>query len=613
MRRSIKEKTNEEIQLLGILEYIRDNPKPTTLPPALRQKVADRLSIPEASIPSDDFFLSDFMQHALAELMSRALGTKGSHKPLTGFVIIQLRYFDFLHRGCSINKALDAFEDPHVEESVFELLHKHSLMTDKKMTISSPEMLHLSWLKSSSPKTAGRYAESAMKSVISLLGDCLSELFELTFSTSQPVSTVATKKSDDAIDLPTLINKYTMATCSLSSSAYGIQIPIDECIGRSVHAKRESHAVSSEHLPNYLANGIGTIAGLPGSGRSALLQSIVLLGNQNNLYGCYYFVFSLKTFLERIKQGYSLPQFIVAELINGMSCSDEQRLQLVANVDELIAARRWVLLADDLERLDWTSQEMVIAKLASATSVYFTVTPWVVNDIHELMRRNQYTGDFVILSLDDIDAQAREAIARVAAKYMCIPYVDGSIEAAFAPFNEIEGTTTLGVLTALKTMTVPADAKHLYFGYLLMQEILQRSGYPGLSLPRHPDNLDAATILLLRIARAAREQLKSSDPGQTSDHVRNTRCPTVHFGGAVADLFSDPIQQLLDTRVFMHRRYQITAQFIFPAVEELLMTLDGYYFGYPTSVFDFLFPGSKSLVIQRARQSIAYVPQLLGF
>jgi hypothetical protein len=272
-----------------------------------------------------------------------------------------------------------------------------------------------------------------------------------------------------------------------------------------------------------------------------------------------------------------------------------------------------VLLADDLEHLDWTSQELVIAKLASAISVYFTVTPWVVNDIHELMQRNQYTGDFVILSLDDIDAHAREAIARVAAKYMRIPYVDGSVESEFDPCNTIEGKTALGVLTVLRTMTVPGDTKHLNFGYLFLQEILQRSGYPGLSLPRHPDNLDAARILLLRIARAAREQLKSSDPGQTSDYVRNTGCTTLRFGGVVADLFSDPIQQLLDMRVFMHRRYQTTAGFIFPAVEELLMTLDSYYFGYPTSFFDFLLPGNKSPVLQRVRQSMAYVPQLLGF
>ncbi|RPJ51033.1 MAG: NACHT domain-containing protein [Methanobacteriota archaeon] len=613
MRRSTKAKTNEEIQLLGILEYIRDTPKPTALPLALRQKIADRLSIPDVSILPDDFFLSDFMEHALAELMSRALGTKGSSKALTGFVIIQLRYFDFLHRGCSINKALDAFEDPHVEESVFELLCMHSLMTGRKVNISGPEMLHLPWLKSASPKTAGRYAESAMKSMISFLGDCLSDLFDLISSTPVPVSTVAIKKNDDAVDLSTLISKYTLATCSLSPAAYGIQIPISECAGRSVHAKGEPHAVRSENLPNCLANGTGTIAGLPGSGRSTLLQSIALLGNQKNLYACYYFVFSLRTFLERLKEGYSLSQFIITELISGISCSDEQRLQLVANVEEFIAARRCVLLADDLDRLDWTSQELVIAKLAGAPSVYFTVTPWLVDDVHELMRRNQYAGNFLMLSLDDLDAPAREAIARIAAKYMCIPYVDGSIEAAFAPYNTVEGTNALGVLTALKTMTISSDTRHLYFGYIFLQEILQRSGHPGLKLPQGPDDLDQATILLLRIARAAREQLKFSDPCQTSDHVRNSTCTMVHFGGAVAGLFSDPIQQLLDIRVFMHRRRQTTAQFIFPAVEELLMTLDSYYFGYPTSFLDFLFPGRKSPVIERVQQSTAHVPRLSGF
>jgi hypothetical protein len=613
MRKSTKEKTNQEIQLLSILEYIRDNPKPTVLPPALLQKLLKHLSISDASIPSDDFFLSDFMQHALADLISRAFGTTSINKALTGFLIIQLRYFDFLHRGCSINKALDAFEDPHVEEAVLELLRRHSIITGREVPITCHELLHLTWLKSCSPKTAGRYAESAMKSIISLLGEFLSDLFELISSTPEPVSTVAVKKSDDAPDLRTLIDKYTMATCSVSPSAYGIQIPITECVGRSVHARREPHAIRSEHLPNYLANGIGTIAGLPGSGRSVLLQSIALLGNQKNIYACYYFVFSLRTFLERITQGYSLSQFIVAELITGMPCSDEQRLELVANVDELIAARRWVLLADDLERLNSTSQELVIAKLASATSVYFTVAPWVADDIHELMRRYQYTGNFMMLRLDDVDAQTREAMARIAAKYMQIPYVDDSIDSEFDPNHGIEATTALGVLAALRTITVPSETKHLYFGYLFLQEMLQRSGHPGLSLPRHPDNLDAATILLLDIARAVREQLKSSDPGQTSDHVRNTRCTMVHFGGAVAGLFSDPIEQLLDTRVLMHRRYQTTAQFIFPAVGELLMTLDSYYFGYPTSFLDFLLPGSKSPAIQRMRQSMAHVPQLLGY
>lgn len=50
-----------------------------------------------------------------------------------------------------------------------------------------------------------------------------------------------------------------------------------------------------------------------------------------------------------------------------MSCGDEQRLQLRAQVEELLAERRCVMLADDLECLDVETQELFIAKLTSVT------------------------------------------------------------------------------------------------------------------------------------------------------------------------------------------------------------------------------------------------------
>jgi hypothetical protein len=222
-------------------------------------------------------------------------------------------------------------------------------------------------------------------------------------------------------------------------------------------------------------------------------------------------------------------------------------------------------------------------------------------------------GDIVALGLDDVDSQTREAIARVAAKYMDIQYMDGSIEAEFDFWNATEGTIALGVLAALKTMPMPGDTKRLHFGYLLFREILQRSGYPDLHLPQRTDDLDEVTIWLLRAGRAAREELRYSDPRQIYDLVRNTRCTVLLYGDSLADLLGDPIQQLRRLRVIMHRRYQPTAQLIYPTVEELLMTLDCFYFGYTTSVFDFLLPGNKSPLIQRVRQSIDHVPQLLGF
>ena len=50
-----------------------------------------------------------------------------------------------------------------------------------------------------------------------------------------------------------------------------------------------------------------------------------------------------------------------------MSCGDEQRLQLRAQVEELLAERRCVMLADDLEGLDVETQELFIAKLTGVT------------------------------------------------------------------------------------------------------------------------------------------------------------------------------------------------------------------------------------------------------
>jgi hypothetical protein len=111
--------------------------------------------------------------------------------------------------------------------------------------------------------------------------------------------------------------------------------------------------------------------------------------------------------------------------------------------------------------------------------------------------------------------------------------------------------------------------------------------------------------------RAAKEERKRYEPCQLYDQARKTRQTVPLYGDSLVDLLGDPIQQLLTMQVMMHWRYQPTVQFIFPAVEELLMTLDCSYFGYTKSVFDFLFPGSKSPVIQRVRESIHFVPQLL--
>jgi hypothetical protein len=102
-------------------------------------------------------------------------------------------------------------------------------------------------------------------------------------------------------------------------------------------------------------------------------------------------------------------------------------------------------------------------------------------------------------------------------------------------------------------------------------------------------------------------------PCELYNPVRNARQTVPLYRESLPDLLGEPLQKLLAMRAIVHWPYQVSVEFVFPAVEELLMTLDGYYFGCPTSILDFLLPGGKSPILQRVRQSIAYIPQLLGF
>jgi hypothetical protein len=102
-------------------------------------------------------------------------------------------------------------------------------------------------------------------------------------------------------------------------------------------------------------------------------------------------------------------------------------------------------------------------------------------------------------------------------------------------------------------------------------------------------------------------------PCELYDPVRNARQTVPLYRESLPDLLGEPLQKLLDMRLMTHWPYQPSVQFIYPIIEELLMTLDCYYFGYATSILDFLFPGRKSPVIQRVQQSTAHVPRLFGF
>lgn len=77
------------------------------------------------------------------------------------------------------------------------------------------------------------------------------------------------------------------------------------------------------------------------------------------------------------------------------------------------------------------------------------------------------------------------------------------------------------------------------------------------------------------------------------------------------ELWGDHGEDVINLQIFKRLRYTAAIQVIFPSIEDLLMTLDCYYFGgCSRSYLDILLPGSRGPLIQRIRNSVGIVPVL---
>jgi len=567
-------KSKDESPLATVLEFVRDPPEPIAVPAEIWKRLAAKLMPTSAEIQLDGLYLFDLLQIVAISLIYRFLRTPTDETRLRGLIVIYLQYLDPMHRGASVAKAFSAFNDLAVAEGLFRLLHDHSCTLGEPLGIQKGEMAgRLARLAATHKRTAERHVQPAKAVLCNVLGESLQELYALVSSAPAPVLEAET---DDAIDVAALIEQYTLSKFSLAPSAYGVKIPIPECISRSLHIKGEPYAIESKYLANHLAGRCGTVSGLPGSGRSTLMRFVASHGNQGNINGCCFFYFSTKAYLDFAKQGYTCSQYIVSQLLGDEQPEREYQSRLVAQVDDLNRRHRLILLADDLECLDGGSRKLVVSKLAPATAIYFSITPWLADAVQDEMRRCDYKGNLISLILDGLDLAGRESIAALAAKYKGVRYVEGSLSDHFDDWNAEEGTIALGVIAALQAGSVKPGTKHLQFGYCLLCEFLRRDGYARIHLPEKADELDVAIARLIRTGKVAREQIMLYESNYLFRPDADTRMTVSVYLEALRDLLGDPIEDLLQLRIFRLLRYAPTFQFVYPSIEELLMTLDCY-------------------------------------
>jgi hypothetical protein len=605
-------KSKDELQLETLLTFVRDHPGTVAVPLMIWRKMIDKFLPRGQDIQAEERSLFDLIQTVTLSLIHRILEAPTEETKLRGLFITYLQYLDPMYRGSSVAKAFSAFSDPAVAEDVSGLLQAHCREFGGCSVHKRDIVERLERLAATHKRTAERHIQPARMLLINVLGEHLQDLFDLISSATVPA--VQVEMGDRLPDLSTLIEQYTVSRCSLAPIAYGIRLSISECVDRLVHIQGERFAIESRHLANHLAGCRGTLAGLPGSGRSTLLRFVAFHGNQEGIHGCRFFYFSARDYLDFAKQGYACCQYIAWQLCETSQLGREHCASLTTEVEELNRVRRLILLVDDVEHLDDISRELVLSKLASATSIFFSVTPRLADVVCDELARRNYNGTLVRLQLDELDPAGGEAVARLAAHHSGMKYVDGSISGFFDDGNAEEGSIPMGIMAAVQTGSAEPATRRLRFGYALFCEFLRRDGYAPIHLPRQADSLDPAMARIIRAGRLAREEILLHEPDDLFPIGAASRMTMSLDLRRLQELWGDHGEDVVHLQIFRRLRYAAAIQVIFPSIEELLMTLDCFYYGgCSKSYLDILLPGSRGPIIQRIRNSVGLVRALFDW
>lgn len=604
--------SKDEKQLETLLAFVRDHPGTVAVPPPIWRKLIDKFLPHGQDIQAEERSLFDLIQTVTLSLIHRILEAPTEEIKLRGLFITYLQYLDPMYRGSSVAKAFSAFSDPAVAEDISSLLRAHCRQFGGCSIHKRDIAGRLERLAATHKRTAERHVQPARMLLINVLGEHLQDLSNLISSSTVPAIQVET--GDHVPDLSTLLERYTVSRCSLAPEAYGIRLPISECADRSVRIQGERFAIESRHLANHLIGHHGTLAGLPGSGRSTLLRFVAFHGNQEGIHGCRFFYFSARDYLDFAKQGYACCHYIAWQLCEISQLGPEHCASLATGLEELNRERRLVLLVDDVECLDDVSRELVLSKLASAGSIFFAATPHLVDVIHHEMVRRNYDGTLVRLQLDGLDPVGREAVARCAAHHSGMKDVDGSISGFFDDGNAEEGSIPLGIMAAVQCLSAEPAMRHLQFGHALLCEYLRRDGYAPMHLPRQADSLDTAMARIIRAGRLAREEILLHEPDALFPMGTASRMTMSLDLKRLQELWGDHGEDVVQLQIFRRFRYTAAIQVIFPSIEELLMTLDCFYYGgCSKSYLDILLPGSRGPIIQRIRDSVGFISVLFDW
>ena len=245
---------------------------------------------------------------------------KSKVRELIGLLGLLAKHMDPIYHGLAKDKVQTVFVEDKYLAHLYEMLSDFSEMLGRPLLISKSELRdRVPHFASTPGRSMLRYFDLAERIVANAFGEYLEPLYRLVSAgdRSKPVRLVDPVQTPpfatEQGDIKSLLLEYTQREWTESPVAFGIRLPLEQCLPRQLRVNDGQHTIDAAYLANHLVGYCGTISGLPGSGRTTIALLAVHFGNLEDHHHCYVFYISLVDYLPYARKGLDYTYYMAAQ------------------------------------------------------------------------------------------------------------------------------------------------------------------------------------------------------------------------------------------------------------------------------------------------------------
>jgi hypothetical protein len=532
----------------------------------------------------------------------------GNQSDLLGQIMICQKYCDPLYHKKSLKIVFDVIKSTGPSDVVHEVIaayyQKVGLPNELDVALMQSMLSSVSFV---SYRTAARYCDNAdniLKTVLikvgfDVFGTGSDKVKGVVQTEREPLSEVESlqtpaREKDGANQkgIGAILRQYSLDAYAYMPPAYGVSLPITDCVPRQFTQYGRPAALSTENMVIDCIGKSGVLVTNPGAGITTAIRRIAYRSSRLSTTHPFVICISALEYLENANKDLAYIPYLAAMVVP--KGDDRWSLSRVAGkLEELNELMRLVIFIDDISKMDDTSRAFVISKFVGARMAYFCVTPWFEYEVIQLMQRYGVGNESISLRLTDLDQVNREKVIRKLAlplKVKCDEVDCKAIQSSF-------GGSILEVGAYLASGYAGKNLYNLAFAWELFAEFIRRSGIKNPCLAERAGDLDSLMQELISFGAYLNNQLMFSSSDWLEANTTN-------------DMINISTATLLSTGLLQTSRFSSRVRVALEPVMWLLCILGYYYFGERKySLFDKL--SINATYLDNVRRQADLVPDLI--